>query len=236
MVERIIGKKVMGKKVLYRVKWQGYPESDSTWEKVSHLRYVSELVESYERERNKGQEKNVVEELLAMGAGSDSSESSDTADKEASIDKDLVADPKATESIVTLSINSSIQEDDDKQKGQGRPKKDKIKQLVKNSSSILEKSQYEEESSRKNQEVERANKERNKKKEQKRLKILRKMKERESKAIDYPSYCPQEERDSSEEEQPNPVPSNPNPVTFPLPSLKTSASRTRRSKHTKKWT
>lgn len=236
MVERIIGKKVMGKKVLYKVKWQGYPESESTWEKVSHLRYVSELVESYERERNKGQEKNVVEELLAMGAGSDTSESSDTAEKEASIDKDPVADPKATESKVTVSINSSSQEDDDKPKGPGKPKKDKTKQPMKNTSCILEKSQLEEESARKNQEEERAKKERNKKKEQKRLKILRKMKERESKTIDYPSYCPQEERDSSEEEQPNHVSSNPNPVIFPLLSCKTSASRTKRSRPTKKWT
>ena len=73
MVERIIGKKVMGKKVLYKVKWQGYPESESTWEKVSHLRYVSELVDSYESQRSKGQEKNAVNELLTMGTSSDSS-------------------------------------------------------------------------------------------------------------------------------------------------------------------
>lgn len=131
----------MGKKVLYKVKWQGYPESESTWEKVSHLRYVSELVESYERERNKGQDKNVVEELLAMGAGSDSSESGDTAEKEASIDKDPVADPKVADSKAALSISSSSLDDDDKQKVTVRPKKDKATKLMKNTSTILEKSQ-----------------------------------------------------------------------------------------------
>jgi hypothetical protein len=49
VVESIIGKKVVEGKVYYRVKWQGYPDSDSTWEKLSHLRYVSAMVRDYEK-------------------------------------------------------------------------------------------------------------------------------------------------------------------------------------------
>jgi hypothetical protein len=48
-VERIIGKKMEGGKLYYRIKWQGYPESQATWEKLSHLRYVEEMVRDYEK-------------------------------------------------------------------------------------------------------------------------------------------------------------------------------------------
>lgn len=49
VVESIIGKKVVNGKLYYRVKWEGYPESDSTWEKPAHLRYVADMVKDYER-------------------------------------------------------------------------------------------------------------------------------------------------------------------------------------------
>jgi hypothetical protein len=48
VVESIIGKKVVEGKLYYNVKWQGYPDSDSTWEKPSHFRYVSAMVRDYE--------------------------------------------------------------------------------------------------------------------------------------------------------------------------------------------
>jgi hypothetical protein len=49
VVESIIGKKVEDNKVYYKVKWQGYSERECTWEKLSHLRYVPDLVEEYEK-------------------------------------------------------------------------------------------------------------------------------------------------------------------------------------------
>lgn len=38
-----------GGKLYYRIKWQGYPESQATWEKLSHLRYVEEMVRDYDK-------------------------------------------------------------------------------------------------------------------------------------------------------------------------------------------
>lgn len=49
VVESITGKKVVEGKIYYRVKWEGYPDADSTWEKLSHLRYVASLVKDYEK-------------------------------------------------------------------------------------------------------------------------------------------------------------------------------------------
>jgi hypothetical protein len=49
VVESIIGKKLVDGKPFYRVKWEGYPETDSTWEKPAHLRYVADMVKDYER-------------------------------------------------------------------------------------------------------------------------------------------------------------------------------------------
>jgi hypothetical protein len=31
----------------YRVKWEGYPESQATWEPISNLQYVLELIQEF---------------------------------------------------------------------------------------------------------------------------------------------------------------------------------------------
>lgn len=49
VVESIIGKKVESGKAFYKVKWLGYPFEQCTWEKKSHLKYVSEMIEAYEK-------------------------------------------------------------------------------------------------------------------------------------------------------------------------------------------
>ena len=49
VVESIIGKKVENSKAFYKVKWQGYPFEECTWEKKSHLKYVSEMIEAFEK-------------------------------------------------------------------------------------------------------------------------------------------------------------------------------------------
>ena len=43
-VERIVGKKLEHGKVLYKIKWKQFTDEDCTWEVVSHLRYVPELI------------------------------------------------------------------------------------------------------------------------------------------------------------------------------------------------
>ena len=37
IVEKILDRKKEGKKFLYKVKWEGYPESSCTWEPLSNL-------------------------------------------------------------------------------------------------------------------------------------------------------------------------------------------------------
>lgn len=63
-VERIEGKKIKDGLTLYKVKWAGVPESDSTWEPLSHLEGCMALVEQYDllpKLTNKCAKKTIVE-------------------------------------------------------------------------------------------------------------------------------------------------------------------------------
>ncbi len=57
-VEKVIGRKTVNSKLLYRVKWRGYPLEQSTWECVSHLRYVQDLIDDYEKQQNEKTKEN----------------------------------------------------------------------------------------------------------------------------------------------------------------------------------
>jgi hypothetical protein len=48
-VEKIIGKRIDGSTIKYLVKWEGYPKEQSTWEPVSNLSNVLDLIEEYEK-------------------------------------------------------------------------------------------------------------------------------------------------------------------------------------------
>jgi hypothetical protein len=39
--------------VLYKVKWVGYPDSQSTWEPVRNLRAVQDMIEAFEKKNEK---------------------------------------------------------------------------------------------------------------------------------------------------------------------------------------
>ena len=47
-VEKIIGKRTIKGKVEYKVKWDGYPMDQCTWEPLRNLENVREMVEEYE--------------------------------------------------------------------------------------------------------------------------------------------------------------------------------------------
>ena len=55
-VEAIVGKKfvtVRGKRVpRYLVKWVGYPDTDNTWEPLSHLRNAQALMCAFEQQHS----------------------------------------------------------------------------------------------------------------------------------------------------------------------------------------
>jgi hypothetical protein len=67
VVERIIGKRVLNNKIFYKVKWQGYSTNESTWEKVSHLRYVPDLIDKYEKQLLKNSVTTCKESIDSVG-------------------------------------------------------------------------------------------------------------------------------------------------------------------------
>ena len=47
-VEEIIGKRTNNGRLEYKVKWEGFPLSDSTWEPLKNLKNVMDMVEEFE--------------------------------------------------------------------------------------------------------------------------------------------------------------------------------------------
>ena len=47
-VEKIINKRTKKNRIEYLVKWEGYPEWESTWEPLSNLNHAKEAVAEYE--------------------------------------------------------------------------------------------------------------------------------------------------------------------------------------------
>ena len=48
IVEKILDKKKEGKKIFYYVKWVGYPESENTWEPLSNLTNVKQMLKEFD--------------------------------------------------------------------------------------------------------------------------------------------------------------------------------------------
>mgnify|MGYP002626293811 CR=1 FL=1 len=48
-IEKILDRKNLDGKVLYKIKWEGYPMSESTWEPMKNLESAKEIVEEYNR-------------------------------------------------------------------------------------------------------------------------------------------------------------------------------------------
>ena len=48
-VESIISRKCNGKNKLYLIKWAGYPIKECTWEPITHLHKIINLVENFEK-------------------------------------------------------------------------------------------------------------------------------------------------------------------------------------------
>ena len=52
-VEDIIDKRSNKGKTEYLIKWKGYSKNESTWEPLSHLKYVKDVIQDFEEKRNK---------------------------------------------------------------------------------------------------------------------------------------------------------------------------------------
>ena len=48
-IEKILDRKKINDKYLYKIKWEGYPMSQSTWEPVENLKTAIELVQEYDK-------------------------------------------------------------------------------------------------------------------------------------------------------------------------------------------
>jgi len=59
-VEKILDKKEIKGKILYFVKWEGYPDSDNTWEPIEHLLNVIDMVEDFEANLKEPEKKAAV--------------------------------------------------------------------------------------------------------------------------------------------------------------------------------
>ena len=51
-VEKILNIKKKECRLLYLVKWKGYPRSEATWEPASHLSHASRILEEYKKKNN----------------------------------------------------------------------------------------------------------------------------------------------------------------------------------------
>lgn len=86
IVEKILEKKKVGKKTTYLVKWEGYSEDQNTWEPVSNLRNVKDLLLQFEAELSKNEEmkkitlKDVINETVITGCSSNLENSKITQD------------------------------------------------------------------------------------------------------------------------------------------------------------
>lgn len=50
IVEKILDKRSNGNKIEYKVKWEGYSDSENTWEPLKNLLSVQGLIYDFERE------------------------------------------------------------------------------------------------------------------------------------------------------------------------------------------
>ena len=49
-VEKILDKRREGRRIFYYVKWEGYGEDQATWEPLSNLQNVKELLKEFDRQ------------------------------------------------------------------------------------------------------------------------------------------------------------------------------------------
>ena len=83
-VEKIVGKRWKGGRVQYKVKWEGYPYSQCTWEPLEHLQTVFELIDQYNESQQTTSKKEKDEEHLRKKRKKSSSVSQEEKSEESS--------------------------------------------------------------------------------------------------------------------------------------------------------
>ena len=63
-IEKIITRKKFGKKRMYLIKWLGYPLKDCSWEPVSNLRSISNMIENFDKNFPHSKDKKQLKQYL----------------------------------------------------------------------------------------------------------------------------------------------------------------------------
>ena len=66
-VEKILDRRKVKNKLLYKIKWEGYPMNQCTWEPLENLTTVIELVEEYDKSHPMKQNKKVKSKNNLLG-------------------------------------------------------------------------------------------------------------------------------------------------------------------------
>ena len=95
-VEYILKKRTVKGKKEYLIKWKGYPESESTWEPLSHLKYINYMLKEFEQKNKEEKERKNEEDNKDESTNKNSTnkesvgkkEDSETKTKEEKIEKE----------------------------------------------------------------------------------------------------------------------------------------------------
>ena len=65
-VEKIITRRFDGKNKFYLIKWVGYPLEDCSWEPISHLQNIGDMVENFDKNFPKSIDKKRLKQYLSV--------------------------------------------------------------------------------------------------------------------------------------------------------------------------
>ena len=82
-VEKIKDRRIIGGRREYLIKWKGYSDNESTWEPLSHLRFILDIVEEFDNQydnkkiKKNSKEKNKNKQLVGKKRDKSKKEMSD---------------------------------------------------------------------------------------------------------------------------------------------------------------
>ena len=126
-VENILKKRIIKGKREYLIKWKGYPDNESTWEPLSHLKYINYMIKEFEAKIRKENKDDKEEEKEKEDEEKDDEKEKEKSDE---IDKDKENKEKEKEKGEstdknTLDKDSELKKEESKSKEQKDLKEEK---------------------------------------------------------------------------------------------------------------
>ena len=121
-VENILKKRIIKGKREYLIKWKGYPDNESTWEPLSHLKYINYMIKEFEAKIRKENKEDKEEEKEK-----DNEEEKEDEEKDYEKEKGKENEKEKGESTdkKTIDKDSDIKKEETKSKEQKEEKEDK---------------------------------------------------------------------------------------------------------------